>query len=162
MPNNLQSDYVAPHFHAPLDVQGLPVALFPPTQIADGVVVDPTTAVGVFALLPDTTIILTPPDTYPTWELTLTFTGTFSNNTAGAGGSIRLDINGGPIPNTTRNGTSFQIDGLFELTSQGTTVVKAGVPITLRVAWATIGGGVAKANGTQRKLEAVLRPRGVA
>lgn len=158
MPNNLQSDYVAPHFHAPLDVQGLPAALFPPTQIADGAAANPTTAVGVFALLPDMSILVDPPATYPTWEVTLTFTGTFQNDTAGAGAAVRF--NG--IGNTTRTGTSFQINGLFELSLQATIVVKAGSPFTARVDWATVGGGIATANGTQRKLEAVLRPRGVA
>lgn len=158
MPNNLQSDYVAPHFHAPPDVQGLPAALFPPTQIADAVAAGPTTAVGVFAPLPDMSIAVQVPETYPTWEMTLTFTGTFQNDTAGSGAQVRF--NG--IGNTTRSGTSFQINGLFELSIQTTSVVKPGAPVTAQVDWATLGGGIATANGTQRKLEAVLRPLGVA
>lgn len=160
MPNNLQSDYVAPHFHAPLDVQGLATALFPPTQTADGVVVSPTRNVALFGTVPDMTIVVTPPDTFPTWELTLTFTGTFNNDTAGQGGVVRLDINGGPIPNTERTGTSYQINGAFEVAVQATTILKAGSPVTARAAWATTGAGILTANGTQRKLEAVLRPYG--
>lgn len=158
MPNNLRPDFVAPHFHAPTDVQGLDVALFPPTETAVGVAVGPTRASAVLGLLTDMDVSVTPPDDiFPLWEATVTFTGTFSNDTAGERVTVAVYQDGSLIAGSRRRGTSYQINGQFELAERVTAIIPAGSATQFQIFWAA-SAGTGTAVDVERRLDVTLRP----
>lgn len=166
MPNNLRPDFVSPHAHSPLEIQGLIVALFPPTQSPEAVTPDPTKSGPggiLYSTLSEMTVDITPPDWYPLWEADVVFTGTFSSDTAGEGAQIQLQVDGVEIPNTTRLGESIGADFPFQLPVQGVTVLQGGQTYTIRVVWASTDAlATATARDVQRKLDVTLRPLGEA
>lgn len=160
MPNNQRPDYVSPHQHSPNDIQGLAAALFPPTLVADGAA-GATTSSMIFVLLPDMTETFTPPDWFPLWEAQVTFTGTFSSDTALDGVVIELQADAVAIDNTRRQAESLDPNSLFELVSSGVVDVVGGTAVTIRTVWGSTNlAAVATASGTQRKMEITLRPKG--
>lgn len=154
-------DRIVPHQHDPLDVQGLP-ALFPPSQVADGVVVAPTTVDPTFTTLDDMVLTLTPPaGISPLWEAKLWFDGQFIFADTSLHLRFATDPAGTPVAvdNTDRSTSRFlgATDNVVAWT-KGTVVIPEGTPTVVGVQWRSASGNVVTAQDTLRHLIASLRP----
>ena len=159
MPNNQRADYVAPHQHAAKDINGLAVAMFPPTESAVGTAANPTKSGQVGSVLPQMQIDSTVPSTFPLWVATLTFTGSFSSDAAGTGVLLTIEQDGTAI-DTERIGTSPVDDYVFEMALQVTSdPIAAGTDVTFTVEWAATDlANVVTAVETYRRLELIWSP----
>lgn len=153
----LTPDYVGVHPHAVEDVQGLP-NLFPPSQVVDGVVVDPNTNSAVFVDLDDMQVTVRPPSGIaPLWECRLWFDGQFNATDSTVGVRIVEDPAGTPVE-LLRRATQIRFGPrAFLVALTGVSVVSEGADTTFGVQWRSVGAA-ATAVGTRRHLIATLRP----
>lgn len=150
---------VPAHAHAADDVQGLPQFLFPPSVVADGVEVDPTTSGGTWGLLDDMEVDVVVP-AGGVWDCELWFDGQFFGTDVTVGVRLARNPSGGAVvlDNTTRT-QALTTDAPQTVVSK--TIVRglrAG-SYTFGVQWqGTGGGGDVTADDTLRHVTATLSP----
>lgn len=157
MPNNQRPDYVAPHQHNAGDVNGLGI-LTPPIQVAVPTTSAPTSTTSTYALLPEMTLPITPPDHFPLWQATLRFNGQFSHGQDPGLVGVKLQQDGVDVANTTRVTASIASNAVT-FGTQATVVIPAGTEVTFEVFWANVtNAGTATATSTRRSFEVELQP----
>ena len=163
MPNVGHPDYVPPHRHSALDVQGLEPFLILPEQKRIATAVD-TISSDAFTELAESEVTATPPNTFPLWQARVKFQGDFYSGAAPAVDNqvaLRLAkdglVFGREVYQSAPDGPGAALT--FPMFVENwSAVIPGGTAVTFSMYWRSVDGATLMTATAGRVMRVIFRP----